>query len=119
MTMTSVLGHLNGHDFEAEYRSWKSCSPERLFDARILETVDAVHSPEPRSARLLADTSLGEGEDSEEYYAGGQKSQSFVHLDRLRPGRGAHRLRGSNCSHEREQSTTDQKSKVQQYRASV
>lgn len=102
MTMTSVLGHLNGHDFEAEYRSWKSCSPERLFDARILETVDAVHSSEPRSARLLADTSLGEGEDSEEYYAGGQKSQSLVHLDRLRPGRGAHRLRGSNCSHERE-----------------
>ena len=42
--MTSVLGHLNGSDFEPEYKSWKSCPPERLFEARIIETVDSVYA---------------------------------------------------------------------------
>ncbi|MCJ1248527.1 DNA topoisomerase [Trapelia coarctata] len=51
VTMTSVLGHLNGSDFESEYRSWKSCPPERLFEARIIETVD---SDKERIARNIA-----------------------------------------------------------------
>jgi hypothetical protein len=42
VTMTSVLGHLNGQDFEPEYKKWSSCPPERLFEARITETVDPV-----------------------------------------------------------------------------
>ena len=33
--MTSVAGHLLSHDFESQYRSWKSCEPSTLFEARI------------------------------------------------------------------------------------
>jgi hypothetical protein len=40
--MTSVIGHLNGLDFIAEHRKWGSCSPESLFEARVVETVDQV-----------------------------------------------------------------------------
>ncbi|MCJ1478312.1 DNA topoisomerase [Lambiella insularis] len=40
VTMTSVIGHLNGLDFEPDYRKWNSCSPEHLFDAHVIETVD-------------------------------------------------------------------------------
>ena len=40
--MTSVIGHLNGLEFEPEYKKWHSCAPERLFDARVIETVDDV-----------------------------------------------------------------------------
>ena len=33
--MTSVAGHLLSHDFDGQYRSWRSCDPSALFDARI------------------------------------------------------------------------------------
>ncbi|KAF1915376.1 DNA topoisomerase III [Ampelomyces quisqualis] len=35
VTMTSVLGHLLSHEFEPRYKSWTSCDPSSLFDARI------------------------------------------------------------------------------------
>ncbi|KAF2872685.1 DNA topoisomerase III [Massariosphaeria phaeospora] len=35
VTMTSVLGHLLSHEFEPRYKSWTSCDPSALFDARI------------------------------------------------------------------------------------
>lgn len=40
VTMTSVLGHLTGLDFPQEYRAWKSCNPNVLFDAPTIETID-------------------------------------------------------------------------------
>lgn len=40
VTMTSVLGHLTGLDFPQEYRSWRSCNPNLLFDAATIETID-------------------------------------------------------------------------------
>ncbi|MCJ1398143.1 DNA topoisomerase [Xylographa trunciseda] len=40
VTMTSVIGHLNGLEFEANYRKWGSCAPEHLFDVQVVETVD-------------------------------------------------------------------------------
>jgi DNA topoisomerase-3 len=35
VTMTSVLGHLLSDEFEPRYKSWTSCDPSALFDARI------------------------------------------------------------------------------------
>ncbi|KAF2826932.1 DNA topoisomerase III [Ophiobolus disseminans] len=35
VTMTSVLGHLLSHEFGPQYKSWTSCNPSALFDARI------------------------------------------------------------------------------------
>ncbi|MCJ1256443.1 DNA topoisomerase [Lignoscripta atroalba] len=40
VTMTSVIGHLNGLDFDQQYRKWQSCRPGQLFDAPVVETVD-------------------------------------------------------------------------------
>ncbi|MCJ1366569.1 DNA topoisomerase [Acarospora aff. strigata] len=40
VTMTSVIGHLNGLDFEQRYRKWHSCRPGELFDAPVTESVD-------------------------------------------------------------------------------
>ena len=40
--MTSVIGHLYGLDFPEEYRKWKSCRPDQLFDAPVVETLDQV-----------------------------------------------------------------------------
>ena len=42
--MTSVIGHLNGLDFDQQYRKWQSCRPGQLFDAPVVETVDPVCS---------------------------------------------------------------------------
>ncbi|PGH15095.1 hypothetical protein AJ79_02621 [Helicocarpus griseus UAMH5409] len=39
VTMTSVIGHLNGLDFDPQYRGWNSCPPGRLFDAPVLDSV--------------------------------------------------------------------------------
>jgi DNA topoisomerase-3 len=35
VTATSVLGHLNEHDFETAYKGWHAVEPSRLFDAPI------------------------------------------------------------------------------------
>ncbi|RKP11038.1 DNA topoisomerase [Thamnocephalis sphaerospora] len=40
MIMTSVLGHLMEDDFAGEYRSWRSVSPQELFDAPISRIVN-------------------------------------------------------------------------------
>ena len=44
VTMTSVIGHLYGLDFDQQYRKWHSCRPGHLFDAPVVETVDPVGS---------------------------------------------------------------------------
>ena len=44
VTMTSVIGHLNGLEFDAQYRKWHSCHPAQLFDAPVIETVDPVRN---------------------------------------------------------------------------
>lgn len=40
VTMTSVLGHLTGLDFEQRYKNWRSCSPSQLFEAPTIITID-------------------------------------------------------------------------------
>ncbi|KIW99668.1 uncharacterized protein Z518_11081 [Rhinocladiella mackenziei CBS 650.93] len=45
VTMTSVLGHLTGLDFDPKYKSWKSCPPSQLFDATTLITIDKDKVP--------------------------------------------------------------------------
>lgn len=45
VTMTSVLGHLLSHEFEPRYKSWTSCDPSALFDARIEVFVDSDSKP--------------------------------------------------------------------------
>ena len=42
VTMTSVLGHLTGLDFESAYRGWMSCPPGFLFEAPVLDEVGKV-----------------------------------------------------------------------------
>ncbi len=42
VTMTSVIGHLTGLDFDQQYRHWKSCRPGQLFDLPVFEKVDPV-----------------------------------------------------------------------------
>ena len=37
MRMTSVSGHLLGHDFEDKYRKWYSCPPAQLFDLPVVK----------------------------------------------------------------------------------
>jgi hypothetical protein len=42
VTMTSVLGHLTGLDFDRQYKGWLSCPPGSLFEAPVQEAVDKV-----------------------------------------------------------------------------
>jgi DNA topoisomerase-3 len=53
--MTSVAGHLLSHDFESQYRSWRSCDPSALFEAQIDTYVEdgkkAIASNIERQAR--------------------------------------------------------------------
>ncbi|PYH95547.1 DNA topoisomerase III [Aspergillus ellipticus CBS 707.79] len=39
VTMTSVIGHLTGLEFERQYKAWLSCPPAALFEAPVLESV--------------------------------------------------------------------------------
>lgn len=57
--MTSVLGHLNGLDFEQRYKKWHSCRPGELFDAPVIESVDAVGFPSSYVLTNLADVPQG------------------------------------------------------------
>lgn len=52
VTMTSVIGHLTGLDFERQYKGWQSCPPSVLFEAPVNEDVDKVWRA-PRAARAL------------------------------------------------------------------
>lgn len=42
VTMTSVIGHLTGLDFDRQYKGWLSCPPGSLFEAPVKEEVDKV-----------------------------------------------------------------------------
>lgn len=42
MTVTSVRGHLNEHDFGEGFRKWGDCDPVALFDAPIHEKLTKV-----------------------------------------------------------------------------
>ena len=39
MSITSVLGHLMGLEFDESYQKWQSCRPEDLFHAPIKKEV--------------------------------------------------------------------------------
>lgn len=41
-SMSSVIGHIMVHDFEPGLRKWNSCTPDVLFDARTVQSVDEV-----------------------------------------------------------------------------
>ncbi|OQE46997.1 hypothetical protein PENCOP_c001G07854 [Penicillium coprophilum] len=45
VTMTSVVGHLTGLDFDRQYKGWMSCPPGALFEAPVQETVDKDKLP--------------------------------------------------------------------------
>ncbi|KAJ5789651.1 uncharacterized protein N7518_006662 [Penicillium psychrosexuale] len=45
VTMTSVVGHLTGLDFDRQYKGWMSCPPGSLFEAPVEETVDKDKLP--------------------------------------------------------------------------
>lgn len=45
VTMTSVIGHITGLEFEPRYKNWEGCDPRVLFDAPIHVAVDPVWSP--------------------------------------------------------------------------
>jgi DNA topoisomerase IA len=40
MSITSVLGHLMGLEFDESYQKWQSCRPEELFTAPIKKDVN-------------------------------------------------------------------------------
>lgn len=39
MSITSVLGHIMGLEFDESYQKWQSCRPEELFTAPIKKEV--------------------------------------------------------------------------------
>ncbi|QQK41483.1 DNA topoisomerase, type IA, domain 2 [Penicillium digitatum] len=45
VTMTSVVGHLTGLDFDRQYKGWMSCPPGSLFEAPVQEFVDKDKLP--------------------------------------------------------------------------
>ncbi|KAF3386192.1 DNA topoisomerase 3 [Penicillium rolfsii] len=45
VTMTSVIGHLTGLDFDRQYKGWMSCPPGALFEAPVQEDVDKDKKP--------------------------------------------------------------------------
>lgn len=49
VTVTSVIGHLTGLDFDRQYKGWQSCPPGSLFEAPVQETVDKVRIHHKRS----------------------------------------------------------------------
>lgn len=85
--MTSVIGHLNGLDFEQRYKKWQSCRPGELFDAPVIESVDPVSSVSYILTRPQADMPRGQSVNRGEHQAAGQICKGTLHLDRLRPRR--------------------------------
>jgi DNA topoisomerase-3 len=53
VTMTSVIGHLTGLDFERQYKGWMSCPPGSLFEAPVQEAVDKVRDESNNSVGYL------------------------------------------------------------------
>ncbi|KAJ5694420.1 hypothetical protein N7536_004832 [Penicillium majusculum] len=54
VTMTSVVGHLTGLDFDRQYKGWMSCPPGSLFEAPVQETVDKDKLPIAENIRNQA-----------------------------------------------------------------
>ncbi|KAJ5628925.1 hypothetical protein N7490_011153 [Penicillium lividum] len=54
VTMTSVIGHLTGLDFERQYKGWTSCPPGALFEAPVNEDVDKDKLPIAENIRNQA-----------------------------------------------------------------
>ncbi|KAJ6092741.1 hypothetical protein N7486_008030 [Penicillium sp. IBT 16267x] len=54
VTMTSVIGHLTGLDFERQYKGWQSCPPSVLFEAPVNEDVDKDKLPIAENIRNQA-----------------------------------------------------------------
>lgn len=42
MSITSVLGHIMGLEFDESYQKWSSCRPEELFNAPIKKEVNII-----------------------------------------------------------------------------
>ncbi|RPB23731.1 DNA topoisomerase [Terfezia boudieri ATCC MYA-4762] len=53
-TMSSVIGHTVGHDFEPGLRKWNSCGPEVLFDSATVKFVDEDKKPIARNIETEA-----------------------------------------------------------------
>ncbi|KAI9803660.1 MAG: DNA topoisomerase [Piccolia ochrophora] len=45
VVMTSVSGHLTGREFTDRYQKWNQCTPDQLFDAPIITTIDKHNRP--------------------------------------------------------------------------
>ena len=69
--MTSVIGHLNGLDFDQRYKKWHSCRPGELFDAPVVESVDLVGGVPYLGASLEADMPRGQSVHRGEHQAAG------------------------------------------------
>ncbi|KAJ5920856.1 hypothetical protein N7466_009182 [Penicillium verhagenii] len=54
VTMTSVIGHLTGLEFERQYKGWTSCPPSALFEAPVNEDVDKDKLPIAENIRNQA-----------------------------------------------------------------
>ncbi|OQE28584.1 hypothetical protein PENSTE_c003G02316 [Penicillium steckii] len=54
VTMTSVIGHLTGLEFERQYKGWQSCPPGSLFEAPVKEEVDKDKLPIAENIRNQA-----------------------------------------------------------------
>ncbi|KAJ5996943.1 hypothetical protein N7522_008603 [Penicillium canescens] len=54
VTMTSVVGHLTGLDFDRQYKGWLSCPPGSLFEAPVQEAVDKDKLPIAENIRNQA-----------------------------------------------------------------
>ncbi|KAI9888971.1 MAG: DNA topoisomerase [Vezdaea aestivalis] len=54
VTMTSVSGHLASQDFPPQYRNWRSCASEILFDCEVVTFVDEDRKPVADNIAQLA-----------------------------------------------------------------
>ncbi|CAI7665452.1 unnamed protein product [Penicillium bialowiezense] len=54
VTVTSVVGHLTGLDFDRQYKGWQSCPPGSLFEAPVQEAVDKDKLPIAENIRNQA-----------------------------------------------------------------
>lgn len=81
MTMTSVIGHLTGLDFERQYKGWLSCPPGSLFEAPVQEAVDKVCDDQIKTANGLANSVIGQAANCREHSQPSQIQQGTVYLD--------------------------------------
>lgn len=75
--MTSVAGHLVGHEFISQYRGWQSCQPDALFEAPIEKIIAEVRAVELFCAKWV------EGVSDKDYRTKNQSQQTSK--DKLDP----------------------------------